>query len=267
MGVLQSTWQLKKPTTTLSSCSLSSKPGNTDTVQILAELKADLSTATPWGDTPLSVATSKGHSAIVEILKATGAADLNQADRCAAALQQCGHTPVGIVVPFSDWCTHGAPDALTTTGKVCYEVKLLTSAGPAQLPQFGWASPAFICRGGQTGAGDDAASWAVDGVRGQLWHGGKSRWESSPSWVAGDTISIAVGVDKGDIWCAHNGEWVVVFQNDDLAEGVFPVVTSMEALVSINLGEQPLQHPPPSEEFITVCAQTGSSTLVLTTDE
>ena len=139
-------------------------------------------------------------------------------------------------------------------------MKLLTSAGLG--PQFGWASPAFNCRDSASGVGDDTASWAVDGVRGQLHHGRDSEWESPPSWVAGDTISIGADVDKGEIWCAHNGNWVTAFQNIDLAEGVFPVVTCDNALVSINLGEHPPQHPPPSDGFTYVFDQTGSPTLV-----
>ena len=95
---------------------------------------------------------------------------------------------------------------------------------------------------------------------------GESQWQNPPSWVAGDIISIAADVDKGDIWCAHNGKWVVVFQNANLARGVFLVVIAMEALVSINLGEQPLQYPPLSNGFVTVSAQAGSSTLVHMTE-
>merc|ERR1740117_2173035 len=167
----------------------------------MIDAAADVNATTPWGDTALSVARANNHSTVVEILQAAGALDLNQADRRAAAVQQCGHTPVGTVVSFSGLNTYGAANALATAGKVCYEVKLLTSAGPG--PQFGWASPAFSCKGG-IGAGDHAASWAVDGVRGQLWHDGESQGEIPPTWVAGDTISIAADVDKGDIWCAHN---------------------------------------------------------------
>ena len=240
----------------------SAQAGHTECLQLLADCKVDLNQAAPWGETLLSTATSSGHLAIVQILQAAGAPDLNQAERIAAAVQRCGQTPVGTVVPFSSaWCTHGAADALATSGKVWYEVKLLTSAGPG--PQFGWASPAFSCEGGN-GAGDDAASWAVDGVRGQLWHDGESQGQIPPSWVAGDIIGIAADVDKGDTWCAHNGEWVVAFQNANLAGGVFPVVTTSQALVSINLGEQPLQHPPPSDGFVTVSTQ--SESLVLMTE-
>ena len=102
---------------------------------------------------------------------------------------------------------------------------------------------------------------------GSLFHDGENDWESPPSWVAGDIIGIAADVDKGDIWCAHNGEWVVAFQNADLAGGVFPLVTTSEALVSINLGEQPLQHPPPSDGFVTVSTQIEPPTLVLMTED
>ena len=69
-------------------------------------------------------------------------------------------------------------------------------------------------------------------MRGQLWHDGESQEQVLPSWVAGDIISIAADVDKGDIWCAHNGEWVLAFQNANLAEGVFPVVTCKHALLN-----------------------------------
>ena len=244
---------------------ISAQEDHTECLRLLADCKADLNQATSWGETLLSTATSSGHSAIVRILQAAGAPDLNQAERNAAAVQRCGQNPVGTVIPFgSEWCTHGPRDALATSGKVCYEVKLLTSAGPG--PQFGWASPAFSCGGGN-GAGDDAASWAVDGVRGKMWHDGDNDWGIPPSWVAGDIISIAADVDKGDIWCAHNGEWVLAFHNANLAAGVFPVVTTSQALVSINLGEQPLQHPPPSDGFVNVSSQSESPTLVLMTED
>merc|ERR1740117_883825 len=139
----------------------------------MIDAAADVNATTPWGDTALSVARANNHSTVVEILQAAGAVDLNQADRRAAAVQQCGHTPVGTVVSFSDFNTYGAANALATAGKVCYEVKLLTSVGPG--PQLGWASPAFSCRGGN-GAGDDGASWAVDGRRGLLHHNGENDW-------------------------------------------------------------------------------------------
>ena len=169
----------------------------------------------------------------------------------------------GYVVASSGWCTHGAPAALATVGKVWYEVKLLSSPGPA--PQLGWALPTFSCCGCGNGAGDDSSSWAVDGVRGLLWHGGENiKWQS-PNWVNGDIIGIAADLDNGEIWCAQNGSWMIAFQNLDLAKGVFPVVSCQDALVSINLGEQALQCPPPSDEFISLSSVVVSSDVPATT--
>ena len=126
--------------------------------------------------------------------------------------------PQARLLTTSEWATVGAPSALATSGKVWYELTLETvrkdpkvsRAKDVGRPQVGWASAAFVpFVGGYFGerhtrrvfgVGDDARSWAVDGVRGIRFHNevqapaSKAGWSG---WLDGDVIGVAADIDAG----------------------------------------------------------------------
>ena len=56
------------------------------------------------------------------------------------------------------------------------------------------------------GVGDNAKSWAVDGVRCQKWHPGNQE-EYGAKWSAGDVIGVAWDGVKREIAVSVNGDF------------------------------------------------------------
>ena len=77
--------------------------------------------------------------------------------------------------------------------------------------------------------GDDAESWAVDGVRRLKWHKGHARWACKP-WAAGDVIGLAAHVGLGKVAASRNGDWGergcgVLFTDRAIRGGVYPALS------------------------------------------
>lgn len=94
--------------------------------------------------------------------------------------------------------------------------------------------------------GDDQTSWAADGLRRTLFHGGAlARASFATSWHEGDVVGVAADLHRGAISFARNGEWTECHIGVDAAQ-LFPAVSSGPgALFRVNLGAEPLVHPPP----------------------
>lgn len=134
------------------------------------------------------------------------------------------------------------------TGKVYYEATL---SMPGQRPQLGWAVAAKFVPADGVGVGDDALSWACDGVRGALRHGGQSRaW--SDRWTAGDVIGCAADLEAGSLWFGLNGEWTEAadFTGCDFrAGGLFPAFSGCNLLIELHLGDELMLYNGPDESF------------------
>ena len=139
------------------------------------------------------------------------------------------HNHMAKTIKFLNFATAGAPEALTTSGVLYYEIQILKSEG---IPQVGFSlkdgTEISDERCGE-GCGDNASSWAVDGTRQVKWHKGDApKWKCS--WATDDVIGLAANIDLGKIAVSKNGVWTedscgVVFVDDTIKSGVFPCLT------------------------------------------
>eukprot|EP01062_Namystynia_karyoxenos_P044487 TRINITY_DN3279_c0_g2_i3.p1 TRINITY_DN3279_c0_g2~~TRINITY_DN3279_c0_g2_i3.p1 ORF type:complete len:702 (+),score=110.16 TRINITY_DN3279_c0_g2_i3:120-2225(+) len=170
---------------------------------------------------------------------------------------------MGVVVPpgylySAQYCTIGAPQYAAASGRVRYEVTLRLLG---KVPQMGWAwKGAFGLSPGQEnrlGVGDGDDGWAVDGVRGKLWHKGAQDWGTR--WKDGDVIGFAADLTAGRMLVARNGQWETVFQG--LLGPVFPALSSRECMMEVNLGG-PFRYPAPHPNYTAVGAAHGGTDQV-----
>jgi nucleoredoxin len=130
---------------------------------------------------------------------------------------------------FSNFATVGAPENVTVSGVLYYEIEVLDSQGVAQ---FGFAladGMSLIDHYCNDGVGDDTKSWGVDGTRQCKWHDGDSEWPVE--FAVGDVFGLAANIDTGKIAVSKNGDWGragcgVVFENEAIKSGVFPCFTA-----------------------------------------
>merc|ERR1712048_181829 len=115
------------------------------------------------------------------------------------------------------------------------------------------------------GVGDDSFSWAVDGQRHQLWHGGSSlTWRSdtgSNAWGSGDVIGLAVDLDAKTMSVSKNGEWQKepVFSELAFSEFVYPAGTSGGGSLTFAFGQNSLKHAPPDSTYKAVASDDASA--------
>ena len=132
----------------------------------------------------------------------------------------------------------------------------------AALVQFGVCSEGFEARenAGGEGAGDDAWSWAVDGIRQLKWHEGDECAHGS-AWAVGDVIGFAVdmrtagaavmSVSVNGSFAAPNGPAFTAIDAPYLS----PAFTGQGGRYRLNLGDRPFAHSPPNDgEFVSVHA-------------
>ena len=129
---------------------------------------------------------------------------------------------------FDNFATVGAPEALTTSGVLYYEIEVLEAGGE---PQIGFALDMDVCESTDQGCGDSRTSWALDGTRKVKWFDGDSPWDCE--WSVGDVVGLAANVDFGKIAVSKNGKWSdeacgVVFEDEKIKSGVFPCLTAAE---------------------------------------
>jgi len=160
-----------------------------------------------------------------------------------------------------------------------YELQVLRVGG---LLQWGFCSEAFERTDTQTdtGVGDDASSWAVDGDRQLLWHNGMHPF-GGRRWQEGDVIGLACDLRAGShaptseqgcnneevggcIWVSLNGDFSpphgLVFHLEQGIRGLYAAFTSRSGAVGCNLGEAPFKHAPPGEGFKPMCSFVHGST-------
>jgi tetratricopeptide (TPR) repeat protein len=124
--------------------------------------------------------------------------------------------------------------------------------------QFGFCSGGFESRehpGGE-GAGDDASSWGVCGLRQQKWHAG-SRATFGSEWRVGDVLGFAVdmrpaggavlSVSVNGSFAAPNG---VAFSGID-ARYLSPALSG-HGRYQVNFGDRAFAHALPSADFMSV---------------
>lgn len=133
---------------------------------------------------------------------------------------------------FADeFATAGAPESVTTSGVLYYEVEVLGCEDGVAQVGFSLADGLPVADGYcDDGVGDDDKSWAIDGSRQIKWHDGDSDWQVK--WAVGDVFGLAANVDTGEIAVSKNGDWSeagcgVVFESEAIKAGVFPCFTGL----------------------------------------
>lgn len=166
------------------------------------------------------------------------------------------HDTAARTIKFNNFPTVGVPGMLATSGVLYYEVEILPGEGG--IPQFGFACSDFdidIDTYTGEGVGDYANSWGFDGKRQCRWYDGSSEW--SCTWAVGDIIGFAAHVEFGKIAVSKNGSWSdapngVVFENEKVKNGVFPVLTAGGYSVRYNFdgtSHGHFKHAPPPEHI------------------
>jgi hypothetical protein len=124
--------------------------------------------------------------------------------------------------------------------------------------QFGFCSDGFESRehAGGEGAGDDASSWGVCGLRQLKWHAGSSAAFGS-GWRVGDVVGFAVdmraaggavlSVSVNGSFAAPNG---VAFSGID--GGYLSPALSGFGRYQVNFGDRAFAQPLPSADFMSV---------------
>ena len=132
-------------------------------------------------------------------------------------------------------------------GKFYFECKTNTGG----YMQLGWADESFraIADEGK-GCGDDAHSWAYDGMRRLKWHN-NIKEQYGRQWKAGDVISLAVNLEDREVRFGLNGDWEgemgCAFSGVTFEGAVYPCMSLMRGeRVQINLGTEtnPFVYPP-----------------------
>ena len=172
-------------------------------------------------------------------------------------------TTTSRIITFHVYSTVGALELLTTSGVSYYEAVVLEIASVGCTPQLGFATPAFVTGDDaprNAGAGDDAHSWGLDGVRKKKWgpqeeeqgHVVESA-KSSPwacTWAVGDTIGLAANVDLGKIAVSKNGSWTgegngIVFTDAAIKQGVYPALTASKLKLRCAFSAADFKYAPP----------------------
>jgi hypothetical protein len=125
-----------------------------------------------------------------------------------------------------------------TSGKWMYEVQV-----GSECAQIGWANEKFrsnIARG--EGVGDDAESWAYDGLRQRKWHRGWGAY--GDRWKEGDIVSCYLDLDEGTMSFSLNGKSMGVAYNGIKVEGRgLRAAASFDKKLIFNLGHSPFESP------------------------
>ena len=172
-------------------------------------------------------------------------------------------TTTSRIITFHVYSTVGAPELLTTSGVSYYEAVVLEIASVGCAPQLGFATPAFVTGDDaprNAGAGDDAQSWGLDGVRKKKWgpqeeeqgHVVESA-KSSPwacTWAVGDTIGLAANVDLGKMAVSKNGSWTgegngIVFTDAAIKQGIYPALTASKLKLRCAFSAADFKYAPP----------------------
>lgn len=165
------------------------------------------------------------------------------------------HNPQLQQIIFSEFFpTFGAPDKLTTSGVLYYEIELIKSHGAVQA---GFALndglPLSELDSGD-GVGDNGTSWAVDGLRRRLWHNGDTGWKGF--WTENCVLGLAANTDTGMIAVSKDGDWGgdgalgfgLVFRNEAIKKGVYPAISAQFLVVRYYFeGDDSLKYGPPPE--------------------
>jgi tetratricopeptide (TPR) repeat protein len=191
---------------------------------------------------------SMGHASAVQYFREAGSVVISRHRGCGCAARD-------YMLQFDGFNTFVA-DVQLKDGCFYYEVLVVEIVDGGV--QFGFCSGGFEPRehpGGE-GAGDDASSWGVCGLRQLKWHAGSSAAFGS-EWRVGDVICFALdmraaggavlSVSVNGSFAAPNG---VAFSGIDACY-LSPALSGF-GRYQVNFGDRPFAHPLPSADFMSV---------------
>jgi nucleoredoxin len=212
--------------------------------------------AFPWDDASIEKARTEKKAAALkaekEGLDAQIAAGVPVVKRLVGAPGQVKHNVSERTLAFDGFSTVGVPGLQADSGTIYYELEVINSDG---VPQFGFALKDGLEVSDEPscdGVGDEATSWAVDGVRECKWHGGPA--PQACSWEAGNVIGLAVNIDKGMIAVSKDGDWKkegfgVVFNDENIKKGVYPCFTASGHEVKYCFTQGDFKYGPPDSSI------------------
>jgi hypothetical protein len=193
-------------------------------------------------------------AAVAEAQRAAGGAVLSRLrgvpGQVTVELGGASATTSSRVIAFNCFSTLGALELLATSGVAYFEAVIL-EASSGCCPQLGFATQAFVTGDDapyNAGAGEDAQSWGLDGIRKLKWSGESSPWACT--WKVGDTIGLAASVDLGKIAVSKNGSWTgeengVVFTDAAIKQGVYPALTASKFKLRCAFSATDFKYAPP----------------------
>jgi hypothetical protein len=154
---------------------------------------------------------------------------------------------------FGDLNTFKA-DVKLAAGKFYYELDIKHIQG---IAQFGWATEGFESSTRRTGkgVGDNAFSWAFDGVRVSKWGDGSSS-AFGVEWKEGDVLGLACDMVNKTVSFSVNGSFEpplgIAFEKI-VADSIAPAFTAERGFkVVANFGHLSFKHAPPDESYVSV---------------
>jgi hypothetical protein len=265
--------------------------GMTDEIAARIAAGQDVNACNEEGRTALDLALAKDHEEAAALLRSRNALEgkelkerIQKAWRDAGNVVVLDHVASGAfyedyTMLFGNFNTFKA-DVKLAAGKFYYELHIKHIQGDAQ---FGWATEGFESstkstgEGGrwQEGVGDNAFSWAFDGVRARKWGKTSSGAEGEEAllleegeeegssafgvaWQDGDVLGLACDMVNKTVSFSVNGSFEpplgLAFENI-AADSIAPAFTANSGFkVVANFGQLPLKHAPPDETYVSVHA-------------
>jgi hypothetical protein len=158
-------------------------------------------------------------------------------------------------IVFGNFNTFKA-DVKLSTAKFYYELEIKHIQGVAQ---FGWATEGFESSTKSTGegVGDNAFSWAFDGVR-VIKFADDSSSAFGVEWQEGDVLGLACDMVNKTVSFSVNGSFeppLGVAFDKIVAESIAPAFSAgLGFKVVANFGQLPLKHATPDETYVSVHA-------------
>jgi hypothetical protein len=158
-------------------------------------------------------------------------------------------------IVFGNFNTFKADVKLSAT-KFYYELEIKQIKGRAR---FGWVTEGFesTTESSGEGVGDNAFSWAFDGVRARKW-GDSSSSAFGVEWQEGDVLGLACDMENKSVSFSLNGSFeppLGVAFDKIVADSIAPAFSAgLGFKVVVNFGQLPLKHAPPDETYVSVHA-------------
>ncbi len=138
-------------------------------------------------------------------------------------------------VTFYDFSTLRGPAFHRSESRGYYEIQV-KEAG--KYPQYGFCTPQFPQDVSESnkGCGDDANSWAWDGMRNTFWHNGANSKNSLIKWTAGDCLGFEVDFITNNLLFSKNGKHIYQESFSTGTDTMFACISAETGEIAVNFG-------------------------------